>query len=92
MHSTYPRLSSLFFFLLYLVLVRCEGEQAVVPAGQTITSPPSGQACATQFAHLRRQDLGTTNCSYGICAGTCLDQGAFCCNPGGPTYSPICGL
>lgn len=98
MHSSSPHLrdllSLLFFAFLSFLAGVVWGEQVVV-AGQTITSPLCEQTCgqaAANFEHLRRQDLGSTNCSYGICAGTCLDQGAFCCNPGGTTFSPICEL
>lgn len=76
-----------FCCLSFMVAGVC-AEQVVV-SGQTITTPPCGQA--TQFAHLQRRDNGTS-CSFGSCAGTCLSQGAFCCNPGGTSFTPNCEL
>ena len=77
-------------YILILFLLFCQsrlgtGEHTVV-VGVTITSPPIFQV--SSIVDLLRRDNGT--CSYGSCAGVCLEQGAFCCNPGGTTVTPKC--
>src|SRR5438045_1111252 len=56
---------------------------------ETATTSIMGMITADTASLLRRDD---GSCSYGSCAGVCLSQGAFCCNPGGTTNSPNCEL
>ena len=71
--------------LVLLPLAAGFGIQHYNPA--TITAPPSPEASYQAFITFGKRDSNNAtvlpSCSFGACGATCLEQGAFCCNPGG---------